>query len=57
LRHIVVDTLAKMQAIGQGVGNAQAFVASADARSRHMHTRRLTRITARHIALPPAKPA
>jgi hypothetical protein len=31
LRHIVVDTLAKMQAMGQGVGNAQAFVGSADA--------------------------
>jgi hypothetical protein len=30
-RDIVVDTMAKMQAIGQGVGNAQAFVASADA--------------------------
>jgi hypothetical protein len=30
-REIVVDTIAKMQAAGQGVGNAEAFLASGDA--------------------------
>ena len=30
-REIVVDTIAKMQAAGQGVGNAQAFLAAGDA--------------------------
>lgn len=31
VRSIVADTIAKMQATGQGVGNAQAFVAAGDA--------------------------